>query len=244
MHVTVKEIREGSYTTDKQVSDKTNPFVFYFYRPLAYYFTKVFLLFDCSPTFVTVLSLIPLLVGIPLISFSTNILGRVIGGGMFVLWIVLDCVDGTIARLTKSTSQYGDLIDATVGYVALWGFPLAVGMAAYSDRLNSRISLGESYVICVYMGGIQAVLSIFPRLVMHKKYQRSDPKDNSFQNRGKYSKIASWGMFILDCQGMPILIYFISVFLHTLNIMVYMYMCIYLLYLVAVMIKLLKKEQE
>ncbi len=242
MHVTLKEIKERAYTIDKQIQDKTNPFVFFLYRPVSHYLTKVFMLFNCSPTFVTWVSLIPLLIGIPLISFSTSILGRVAGGIMFVLWIVLDCVDGTIARLTKSTTKHGDLIDATVGYIALWGFPLAIGMAAYSDRLNSRFTFGENFVLCVYMGGIQAVFSIFPRLVMHKKYQGSNPKENSFQNRGKYSKIASIGMFILDCHGMPIVIYFVSVFFHTLNIMVYIYMCIYTLYLVAVMSKLLKEN--
>ncbi|WP_026508543.1 CDP-alcohol phosphatidyltransferase family protein [Butyrivibrio sp. MC2013] len=243
MRTTVKEIKDKAYTRKKQIQDRSNPFVYYLYRPTSHYLVKFFLLFDCSPTFVTWLSLVPLLIGIPLIAFSTSVVGRLFGGGMFLIWIVLDCVDGTMARFTGKTSKYGDLIDGTVGYIALWGFPLAVGMAAYSDRMNSLFDFDEDFAICIFLGGLQAVFSIFPRLVMHKKYQGTDPKDNSFQNREQYSVIASLGVFIMDCQGLPVWIFFVSVLLHTINIMVYLYSLVYVLFFVVVMYKLLKPEQ-
>ncbi len=65
-----------------------------------------------TPNFITTLSLICGIISFVLISYDNYICGSV----FFMLRYILDCLDGPVARLTKQTSEFGDIYDHCVDY--------------------------------------------------------------------------------------------------------------------------------
>jgi hypothetical protein len=86
-----------------------------FYRRISIYFTKIFLKIGISANQATLLSLISALFGGLFLIFATNILYLFISALFFILCLVLDRVDGEIARYNKSTSKFGKHFDFMVG---------------------------------------------------------------------------------------------------------------------------------
>ena len=81
-------------------------------------------------------------------------------------WLVLDCVDGNIARVKKVKSFMGDYFDAVAGYGPFSFTTLALGIAAY----NSTFLVTEEYKYwLIIIGGFGAMCNLYMRLV-HQKY--------------------------------------------------------------------------
>jgi len=90
---------------------------------------------------------------------------RIIGVALIELWLILDCVDGNIARVKKTSSEYGEFVDALSGYYVTGFVFVGIGMAAYhTSQLNL---LTPGYYIT--LGGISAVAGLLSRIV-HQKY--------------------------------------------------------------------------
>ena len=85
-------------------------------RPLSYLFTFLLVNIKCSANFVSVLSAVVGLVGCIMLSIN-NFAAMLISVVMINMWIVLDCCDGNIARVTKKSSYMGEFVDAASGYV-------------------------------------------------------------------------------------------------------------------------------
>ncbi len=81
-------------------------------------------------------------------------------------WLVLDCVDGNIARVKKVKTFMGDFFDAVAGYGPFSFTTIALGFAAY----NTTFIVPENYKhYLIFIGGIAAISNIYMRLV-HQKY--------------------------------------------------------------------------
>lgn len=81
-------------------------------------------------------------------------------------WLVLDCVDGNIARVKKKKSFMGDFFDAVAGYGPFSFTTLAMGIAAY----NTSLLVPNEYKSClIVLGGFGAMCNLYMRLV-HQKY--------------------------------------------------------------------------
>ena len=81
-------------------------------------------------------------------------------------WLVLDCVDGNIARVMKIKTFMGDFYDAVAGYGPFSFTTIALGMAAY----NTSFLVPNSYhYLFILVGAIGAVANVYMRLV-HQKY--------------------------------------------------------------------------
>lgn len=81
-------------------------------------------------------------------------------------WLVLDCVDGNIARVKKIKSFMGDFFDAVAGYGPFSFTTLALGIAAY----NTTFLVPEEYKSwLIVVGGFGAMCNLYMRLV-HQKY--------------------------------------------------------------------------
>ena len=65
-----------------------------------------------TPNFITTISLICGIISFVLISYDNYICGSV----FFMLRYIADCLDGAVARLTKQTSEFGDIMDHCVDY--------------------------------------------------------------------------------------------------------------------------------
>lgn len=166
--ITPKEIEKKTMSPEKKKSAKNDFFAFYVGRPLSYVLTIPFLYTKISPNDVSLISIVPLIIGFILmcVGRTTGIL--VIGWGCFFLWNLLDGVDGNIARYKKQFSKMGSVYDAMSGYVAMvlsffaWGV-----VAAHNPGLFQSI---VKLPLDVYMifGALSSVLVIFPRFIMHK----------------------------------------------------------------------------
>ncbi len=81
-------------------------------------------------------------------------------------WLVLDCVDGNIARVKKVKTFMGDFYDAAAGYGPFSFTTVALGMAAF----HTSFLVPEAYRYwLILIGAVGAVSNIYMRLV-HQKY--------------------------------------------------------------------------
>lgn len=81
-------------------------------------------------------------------------------------WLVLDCVDGNIARVKKVKTFMGDFFDAVAGYGPFSFTTLALGIAAY----NTSFFVPEEYKTwIIVVAGFAAMCNLYMRLV-HQKY--------------------------------------------------------------------------
>ena len=96
--ITPKEIEQKTMSPEKRKSAKNDYFAFYIGRPLSYVLTIPFLYTNISPNAVSLISIIPLVIGFLLMCFGTGKEILVVGWLLFFLWNLLDGVDGNIAR--------------------------------------------------------------------------------------------------------------------------------------------------
>ncbi len=81
-------------------------------------------------------------------------------------WLVLDCVDGNIARVKKVKTFMGDFYDAVAGYGPFSFTTIALGVASF----NTSFLVPEQYrYLLILIGAIGAISNIYMRLV-HQKY--------------------------------------------------------------------------
>lgn len=81
-------------------------------------------------------------------------------------WLVLDCVDGNIARVKKTKTFMGDFYDAVAGYGPFSFTTIALGMAAF----HTSFLVSEEYRYWfILIGAVGAVANMYMRLV-HQKY--------------------------------------------------------------------------
>lgn len=183
--ITPKEIELKTMSLEKRAEAKHDLFAFYIGRPLSYVLTVPFLYINISPNAVSLLSLIPVLIGFILMSVGTSKTLLLLGWLMFFIWNLLDGVDGNIARYKKEYSKYGSVYDAMSGYFAMVLSYFAWGIAAAHNRgiLSQSIVLsGEVYII---LGALSGIAVIFPRLVMHKALNMLDEKHDMDDVRNK-----------------------------------------------------------
>lgn len=133
-------------------------------RPLSYYMTVVLANMRCSANFVSVLSAIDMIIGCILLSVNNSVC-MWIGVVLINFWIVLDCCDGNIARVTKTSSYMGEFVDAVSGYVICAFSLLAIGIAGYN---TSSILLGSNSVWLIVIGSIGCITDLFARLIYQK----------------------------------------------------------------------------
>lgn len=81
-------------------------------------------------------------------------------------WLVLDCVDGNIARVKKTRSFMGDFFDAVAGYGPFSFTTVALGVAAYHTSFLVPAQYRQWLIL---IGAVGAVANIYMRLV-HQKY--------------------------------------------------------------------------
>lgn len=95
-------------------------------------------------------------------NFWWNLVGVILTN----FWLVLDCVDGNIARVKKIKTFMGDFFDAIAGYGPFSFTTLALGISAYNTTF---LIPNESKFWLIAIGGLGATCNIYMRLI-HQKY--------------------------------------------------------------------------
>ena len=147
----------------KKKNSKSSLWVKGIIRKLSFPFTFLFINLGFSAWGASVLSIFVALAGCAALCVDSA-LWRAVGVVLVELWLVMDCVDGNIARVKKTSSPMGGCIDAFSGYFITAFVFFSVGVAAcYSTRFT------EHAVLWVAMGGLSSAFGLLARLI-HQKY--------------------------------------------------------------------------
>lgn len=167
-------------------------------------------------------------------------------------WLVLDCVDGNIARVKKVKTFMGDFYDAVAGYGPFSFTTVALGMAAF----HTSFLIPQAYRYWfILIGAIGAVANIYMRLV-HQKYQNCffagkkilgeldeiTLKDTEDKKSFAYIREQIDKNFGVSGLFMPWL--FVALFTNTFDIMLVCYTAYYVLSFLAICVLYCKKASS
>lgn len=163
MKYTYKEIRA---TLTKKKNSRSSLWVQLWVRKVSFPITYLFINLGWSANGVSVLSWI--IVAIAAVCLSINNFYWMLAGVILTnFWLVLDCVDGNVARTKKVKTLMGDFFDAIAGYGPYSFTTMGLGVAAY----HTSFLVPEQYkFLLIIIGGVGALSNLYMRLV-HQKYQ-------------------------------------------------------------------------
>ena len=153
----------------------------YILRPIAFVFVKMLYPTKVTPNQVSLITIIVGIISGYFFSLGT-VTGFVIGGSLYFLCMVTDCVDGMIARLKNSGTAVGRIIDGFADYV--------VGISAYVGLGIGLSIVGHQLPFSLYIShwtllGIAAVSQIFHSMLVD--YYR-----NEFMSHGMGKRKSTW----------------------------------------------------
>lgn len=133
-------------------------------RRLSFPVTWVLINCKCSPWMASIISALVALVGSIALCINQE-KWRIIGVILIQFWLILDCVDGNIARVKKCSSEFGEFVDALSGYYVTGFVFIGIGVAAYHTSWLCE----EWRSTFIILGGISAVAGLLSRII-HQKY--------------------------------------------------------------------------
>lgn len=160
-------LRTITESLPKKKNSKSSLWVKLVVRKLSFIFTFIFINCGSSAWTASIISVFTAVLGSAFIAVD-NMVFRIIGVILIELWLVLDCVDGNIARVKKTSSEMGEFIDALSGYYVTGFVYFAVGFAAY----NTTKIFADHAFLMVVLGGISTVAGLLARII-HQKYTYS-----------------------------------------------------------------------
>lgn len=238
-----KDINNKTMTKEKAAQARNDLFAFYIGRPLSYLLTIPFLKLKVKPNTVSIISIIPVIIGFTLVGFGSTLTLKILGWLCFFFWNLLDGVDGNIARYTKQFSNTGSLLDATSGYFAMIFTFLAFGTGCYYGNFTL---LEVDQALMIILGGISASLVILPRLVMHKRITSigEDDKSSEMKDKSKYNFIKFIGLNIISISGMIQVFMLLSIIFQIMDLFTIFYFIVNVLICFVSLNKLLKEPSE
>lgn len=95
-----------------------------------------------------VVSILSILIGLPGFYFIAK--GDSLLGSLFILGAIFDAFDGAVARMTKKTSKFGGILDATIDrfFEGLFFMSLAIGglVSVWLAFMSFNLSICISYI--------------------------------------------------------------------------------------------------
>lgn len=245
MKYTYKEIK-ASLT--KKKNSRSSLWVQLWVRKASFPITYLFINTGWTANMVSVLSWFVIFGAAVLLSIP-NFWCMLAGVILTNFWLVLDCVDGNIARVKKVKTFMGDFYDAVAGYGPFSFTTVALGMAAYH---TSFLVPAEYRYWFILIGGVGAVSNVYMRLV-HQKYlncffaaknilgelDEITLKDTEDKKSFAYIREQIDKNFGVSGLFMPWL--FVALFTNTFDIMLVCYTCYYVLSFLAICVLYCKR---
>ena len=123
------------YKSSLKLIEVEELFDLFFYRPLAFIFVKIIYSTNLTPNQITTLALIIGMIGGIVISFNTYSY-LVIAAILLIIYDVLDCSDGQLARLKKNGTPAGRILDGVADYFVTISVYLGIGFGFANDSNN------------------------------------------------------------------------------------------------------------
>lgn len=134
-------------------------------RKLSFPFTYLFINLGFSPNAVSVVSIFAVLAAC--VFFCLPGKGFLIAAIVLTnLWLVLDCVDGNIARCRKQKTVFGEFVDDIGGYYIEALIYLAIAINAF-DNGGILFEKGNQWIIII--GALSSIINVLSRLI-YKDY--------------------------------------------------------------------------
>ena len=150
----------------KKKNSRSSLWVQLWVRKASFPITYLFINSGWTANMVSIFSWIIIALAAALLSIN-NFWTMLFGVILTNFWLVLDCVDGNIARVKKIKTFMGDFFDAVAGYGPFSFVTLGLGIAAYN---TSYLFSARYRFLLIVIGGIGAMCNLYMRLV-HQKYQ-------------------------------------------------------------------------
>lgn len=239
--MTYKEIYDIAMPMSKRKEERLNVWVTVAVRPLSVLLIKPFIDSKVKPTSITKVSVLASVIGFFCLALGNSMVWSLVGWLFFFIWAVLDGVDGNLARCTNQCSPLGDLWDTMGGYAAMVLMYFGAGVAAYHDVNLYDFTATANYLI---LGGATAIMSIFPRLVLHKKKSSGIESKavKALSDKQGFSLSKVIGMNLVSPSGALQLVLLSAILTHTLNYFIALYFMINLSIMMVSLKSLLKDE--
>ena len=161
MKYTFKDITDS---LPKKKNSRSSLWVQLWVRRASFPFTYLFINAGWTANMVSVLSWI-VIFGAAVLLCINNYWCMLAGVILTNFWLVLDCVDGNIARVKKVKTFMGDFYDAVAGYGPFSFTTVALSVAAY----HTTFLVPQEYrVWLLVVGAVAAMSNVYMRLVHQK----------------------------------------------------------------------------
>jgi phosphatidylglycerophosphate synthase len=152
----------------KEALDRTDSVVSRFlYRPLSFYLSVPFAALHWSPNQVTLFGFILAAIGMVLLGTGTRV-GAITGSLLCFLQVLLDYVDGNLARLQKKGSHLGKFIDGIVDTFIATLTPIAVAFGVYTDYVRRGAMSASDAKWILVLGAITGVAIALQSLLTYR----------------------------------------------------------------------------
>lgn len=242
--ITPKEISKKTMSSEKRAIAHNDYFAFYIGRPISYVLTIPFLYMKLTPNTISLLSMIPLVIGFIMSYFARTKDILIFVWILFFLWNLLDGVDGNVARFKKQFSKIGSVYDAMSGYLAMVLTFFSVGIAAsnFNGILDNYLLDKDIFII---LGALSGVFVIFPRLIMHKTISTlMDPSSTkAIKDKENFSLIKVVALNLGSVTGGAQVLMLVAFIFNIMDIYTIGYFVFNLLIMVASIYSVLKKDR-
>ncbi|MCL2052427.1 MAG: hypothetical protein FWG91_11985 [Lachnospiraceae bacterium] len=180
--------------------NKTGPlYVQYFCRPISYITASIFAQFSIQANAASLIAGVIGLIACSLFYVSDLTL-NIIGALLLIVWMILDCTDGNLARAIKP-QKYGDFVDASSGYFILAFVPISLGFSVYH---TGGALIGENNIWMIMLGAFAAITDSLARLIYQKFRNASEKKviEEDIKKMSKKEKIFKFMTKNFSVSGM------------------------------------------
>lgn len=217
----------------------------FFYRPLSFYIASLCANLGISANAVSYFSIFIALFGC--VSFLiSNHAWHIVGAVMFNVWLLLDCVDGNLARSVKK-QPFGEFADAASSYILVAFMCTCMAFAVYHE---GGLFLDPKCIWIVLLGALSSTGDTLMRLI-YQKYHNTErelidqgvlePERDVFKD---HSQVSSFSVFFNETMGiggiLPLVILFATL-LHALDLVLFYCFIYYFGASVAMIVKYILK---
>jgi len=243
--ITIKEIRDR-YLIAKE-KEKKFKWTYYVRRPASYYLAWPFLRLGISANSVTMLWLAIAMVGCAFLA-SGGYVNMIVGTILLEFAIILDCVDGHIARFT-GPKYSGEVLDTWAGEILLVLSLLSLGIGLsnsdseiFTSRIVNFLDLGKG--VYLYLGIFAALASLSSWTVrIHWRTITRGLSLNSIEPdhdlRGSTTILFADNLF--HYSGALTVLMVVSSILHIMDVMLILIAVIYGSLLVTIMYRIIRE---
>lgn len=182
---------------------KKDPFLTrLFYRPISFYFSSLCANRNISANTISFWSAILAIVTCSLF-FTNNYWCYVLGGILCNVWLIMDCIDGNIARSVKKEA-FGPFVDSMSSYILVALLCFSMSFASY---FSGGVLIEKNCIWIVLVGILASISDCLMRLI-YQKYKNTEKEleekgvlKAEIDERQDVNQSTNWKNFIDETFG-------------------------------------------